>query len=271
MTPKEFLLRRIISAFDWLDRRRVVLPADLYIWRAGNAEHFAAKAPAKPAPSAAVSDYQKALDDAYSAWARDTADKLDKAKDTKDRDRIIAAALALLLVTLQKLGQDNLPDAVEYGLDGTETDDEIDALLEDAIAENDDYIAKSLIPDIGTKLRAGLIDLDALDVAGKLGAGAFLAGLQDLLGTVSARVSSYAGAWWALVNRVRGMVKGKSNAIYWYLDPAVKEHCPDCLEYGSEQGTKYESMADLLEKTGGLTPAHGVQCGGNCRCSLLLE
>lgn len=226
---------------------------------AGLARHWNADAfAAKPNPQQAVNKYQLELQKAYTNWYEDTADELAEA-DEDEQEEIWAAALLALLALLKKMGRDGLADAVELALGDEESFPELDDLLDDQVAENDKYLTKSLIPD----LRAlGLL---------VLGAGASAEAIGEALAGQTARVGSYSGEWWDAHQKALGEVaKKKGKAVLWFLDPNVKNHCSDCPQYGDDDGRYYSSMEVLLDSTGGATPANGVECGANCRCSLML-
>jgi len=85
---------------------------------------------------------------------------------------------------------------------------------------------------------------------------------------MQARVESYAGQAWATVNESVGEYARKNGlAVYWQRD-SLAEHCETCLEFGDRQ---YDSYDALLGETGGVIPADGTLCMGNCRCSLLVQ
>ena len=253
----------ILHTLDTLAARGVELPADLAVWRK-SAETFAdlrgkGKPGGRTKEVTAVNDYQKALEEAYAKWARETARDLANAKP-EDRDAILEAALLALLAILIALGHEYLPDAVDLGLDGTSPFADIYGELEDAMDENDAYLRDSLIPALRDKMQQGLSDEDILLA---LGTGAGAVALYGLLEGVTSRVAMYAGAFWGLLNKIRGMAADETGqAVTWNLDPRA-HHCPDCLQWGDHTYTSYEAM---LQETGGISPTDGTQCGDNDRC-----
>jgi len=233
------------------------------------AERFAdlrgvGKAGRRPKAIEAVNAYQKALESEYADWAEDLASQLADA-DEGDREALLAAALAALLLQLRAEGRKRITDAMMLALDGEPPTPEMLQALTDTIAENDRYLESSLIPAIRRKMEDALTDEDIL-TAIETGAGDDA--LLGWLGTMTARTALYAGAWWKLFNHIVGRKASENNReVIWYLDPSAK-HCHDCPSWGSPEGTHYESYEKMLEITGGMAPADGVECGGYCRCGL---
>src|SRR3990172_6775656 len=216
---------------------------------------------AKPKAVQAVNTYQTELSRIYSRWSDDLSAQLAEA-DPDERDDFLAAALAALLVSLRAEGRKRITDALMLALDGEPPTPEMLQELTDAISENDGYLADSLIPAIRAKIEAGLIDEDVLAALG-IGEGA--AAIGGILDTLGGRVAMYAGGWWALFNTIAGLgAKESGKPIRWARD-FLAHHCDTCLEFGD---TTYDSYDDLIAQTGGITPANGTDCGGNCRCSL---
>ena len=133
-----------------------------------------------------------------------------------------------------------------------------------AIRENEVYLMSSLIPAIGSKLRAGLMDADiitAMEQSRTMGAEA----IKSLLDTMKARTGSYSGNWWAIYNHTVG--KSATGKVAWYLDSQA-QHCEDCPRFGTVGGTVYDSYDAMLATTGGMEPNRGVACEPNCRCEV---
>lgn len=182
--------------------------------------------------------------------------------DPNQRDEIIAAALAALLVSLRAEGRKRITDAMMLALDDEPPTPEMLQELTDAITANDRYLADSLIPDIRRKVEAGLLDEDVI-TALEMGEGEKAIG--GILDTLDARVAMYAGGWWALFNIIMGLgAKEREMKVRWSRD-FMAHHCQTCLDFGD---TTYDSYDALLSETGGVTPGNGTDCGGNCRCSL---
>jgi len=134
------------------------------------------------------------------------------------------------------------------------------------VAANEGYLKDSLIPDLQAKIERALQDKDIL-LALATGVGA--EAIRGILGTVTARIGSYAGMWWGIHNNAVGTLAGiKGKPILWRLDPAVINHCATCLTYGDKT---YPSMKSMLSETGGISPSHGTICNGNDRCELILQ
>ena len=269
------LARAIVGAIDWLSSRRVRVPADLMAFKLANVQTFAAPDPApalrgpdtgrKPKAIAAVNAYQTELQDAYNEWADKLATDLDAADDS-DREKVIAAAVAALLLLLKRKGAESLPQAAALGF-GSATSDAAKALIAKQIAENESYLTDSLGPDLKARAMGAFEDDDIL---GAMEAGGGAAALAGLMKGATARVGSYAGQFWKAYNESVGEASqeagadGQPKRIRWVLD-AQADHCKDCIEFGD---TDYDSYQDLLDTTGGVTPASGVECGANCRCHL---
>ena len=134
------------------------------------------------------------------------------------------------------------------------------------MAANEGYLKDSLIPDLQAKIEKALQDKD-IQIALATGVGA--EAIRGILGTATARIGSYSGAWWSIHNNAVGaLAEMKGNQILWRLDPAVINHCATCLTYGDKT---YASMKSMLSETGGISPSHGTICNGNDRCELIMQ
>jgi hypothetical protein len=204
-----------------------------------------------------VNAYQRELSQTYQEWSDDLAADLEFA-DEDEREEIVAAALLLLGGRMSELGTDRIEEGMLLGLG----DADLSALLSDRIAfrqaENIRYINDSLLPDLSTGILAGLSD------PAVIGLGMF--GFSQLLKPKTARVEQYAGAMWGAIAEGVGEAsrQQEDGRVYWRLDPRA-EHCDDCLNYGEQEYASFESMTAM---TGGAMPGSGVQCDGNCRCTL---
>lgn len=242
----------IVRAIEYLYQHRQNLKADL---RGGG----------RGRPSRQISEvnrYQEALESEYEDWADETAEAIDEAADAEDQKKIIDERLAILLLLLIALGRKRIPQALALGLGGEAPTPDSFRRLADRLAENERYLAESLIPAIREKLGRALSDTD-IQLALATGVGAEV--IRAILQTIAARVSSYAGQWWDIFNVGRGLqalLVGKR--LRWNIDPQA-QHCVDCLEYGEKE---YDSFESLLLTTGGKYPSHGVACLTNCRCEL---
>ena len=216
-----------------------------------------------------VNAYQSELEQEYEDWADDTSDDLATAKaDGEEPTRlneIILAGLAVLLLALQNLGRNNIPDAIDLALGNEAPTPALLLEVAQAVMENEKYLVESLIPDLKSKIEKALSDRDIL-AAFAVGESEGREALRSILATVTARVGSYSGAYWGLFNRASGelgLILDKP--IRWNLDPSVKNHCRTCLDYGD---TTYVSWADMMAKTGGAYPTHLTICKSNDRCSI---
>ena len=231
-------------------------------------ESFAATGARPRKEVAAVNAYQAALESTYDEWAEDCAQQLAEA-DEEDRSELLLLLLLLLLGRLRKLGEEYLPGAVNAALGDTPPPADVWARLAAAIAQNDDYLENSLLPALRLKLEAALADSDVL-AAFRAGPAAAAAALRGALATFAARVTSYAGEFWKLVNFSRGAAAAaQKRPIRAFLD-AQAPHCDDCPQFHSEDGREYDSWDDYLAATGGRVPGQ-FQCAGNCRCWVEIE
>ena len=212
----------------------------------------------------AVNEYQEALEDEFSEWADDFADDLASAKDDDARKAVIVAGLLALLGILQVLGRKSLPEAIDIALGDEAPTPELLRIIADIVAENEAYLKDSFIPDLQAKIEKALQDKDILIA---LGAGVGAEAIRGILGTMTARIGSYATSHWALHNQAVGTVANlKGKPILWGLDKSVFLHCETCLQYGDKQ---YTSMEAMLLETGGIYPGSGLtKCRGNCRCEI---
>ena len=221
---------------------------------------------AKPKAVQAVNTYQTELSRIYSRWSDDLSAQLAEA-DPDERDDILAAALAALLVSLRAEGRKRITDAAILAWDDTAPTPEMLDELSEAIKSNDRYLSESLIPAIRSKSEAGLTDEDIL-LAIEAGEGDKVFG--SLLMTMAARVAAYSGAWWSIYNRILGdKIQEKGKKIIAYLDP-LAHHCSECPEFQSVDGRVYDSFDDYLSATGGRVPGE-FECRAWCRCWLAEE
>ena len=212
----------------------------------------------------AVNAYQEELESEYEDWADDFATDVADAKDDTERKSIIVAGLLALLGILQVLGRKSLPNAIDIALGDEAPTPELLRIIADIVAANEGYLKDSLIPDLQAKIEKALQDKD-IQIALATGVGA--EAIRGILGTVTARVGSYSGAWWSIHNNAVGaLAEMKGKQILWRLAPAVINHCATCLTYGDKT---YASMKSMLSETGGISPSHGTICNGNDRCELI--
>ncbi len=209
------------------------------------------------------SSYERELGALYEKWANKTAAELADA-DEDERDEIMAAALAALAASMTTLQRRGISEAMLRGLGATPPTPDLLRKMADLNDENERAILQSLSPAIRMKLQAAMMDEDvrmALDKGKSAGASA----LAGILAALGARVGLYGGVWWAANQLAVGTkLDIKQEPVAWIRDPQAK-HCDTCWQYGDRT---YDDMQALLEETGGITPAHGTLCGGNCRCEL---
>ncbi len=218
-----------------------------------------------PAEISAVNRYQRDLEEIYDDWADEAARKLAAEKDWDKRRTLLALLLGLLLTRLTDLGHTELPNAITVGLGGELARPELYHKIAEALQGNDSYLKNSLMPDIEARMGQALNDpaIQAAIAAGSTAAAAgALASQAKLLG---ARVAQFSGSWWALMNYAVGaQAVEQGKRIRWTRDAQAK-HCYTCLTYGERI---YNSFAEMLDITGGASPADGTECRGNCRCVL---
>lgn len=218
-----------------------------------------------PAEVSAVNRYQRDLEDAYDEWADDAAKQLASEPDPDKRYRLLALLIGLLLVRLTDIANAELPNALLIGLGGTAGNAAAYAKVAEVMAENESYLKNSLMPDIQTRMLNALADpaIQAAIAAGNTGAARDA--LRGQAALMSSRIAQYSGTWWALMNYAVGAQAAKvGKRIRWTRD-ASAIHCGDCLRYGEREYDSFEAMMDI---TGGISPADGTQCRGNCRCTL---
>lgn len=208
----------------------------------------------------ATNRYQEELERAWSGWADAAAGRLAGAESEAEFEETLEEEVAAIVALLVALGRGNLQDATALGLDGVPASPELLQELSGKMTENEEFLRSSLGPAVETRVRASVREDPMMrDDAASLAA---------LLGTFRARVSSYAGAFWALV--MRGLIDKLRQdpdlsivPVRWVLDERA-QHCPDCPRYAGA----YDNIDALLTATGGAVPTENVQCDGNCRCHL---
>ena len=134
-----------------------------------------------------------------------------------------------------------------------------EALQEIELQRN--HLINSFIP----AFREKVVSFLESDEAGGFELGALAVALTT---SFLSRIQSYAGGKWSLLNKLFGRkLDREQRRIYWARDFRA-DHCEDCLEFGERE---YASFQDLLNQTGGISPASGTACQSRCRCSLLGE
>ena len=203
---------------------------------------------------AAVNEYQRRLGLTYQEWADLAAGQLEDVPEDK-REETILALILLLRQMFQADGRRYITDGMHIGLGSMLPTPEIDQRLQIRLVENDEYIRTSLIPDVEARVRKAITSEEII------GAAAIATSLMAL----QARTELYAGSMWAMMQDAIGerSKQQEDNRVRWVLEP-LADHCEDCPRFAGE----YESYDAMLAATGGAIPGSGVQCNGNCRCSL---
>lgn len=204
--------------------------------------------------------YQVELRMLYAEWMDDLAIDLDEFDYVADD--IMESSLHRLESHLVTLSRQRIFEGYDLGYGAGEVDytPEVVADLASVMSFNEEYIEQSLIPDIRARIRQALRD-PKFTLLGT-------AFLIDQLSRMGARLEMYAGAEWKAISRgVGAYARARGLPVYWSRD-ARAEHCETCLDFGEKS---YASYDDLLAITGGILPADGTTCRGNCRCSLLVD
>ncbi|MHA2063208.1 MAG: hypothetical protein ACXABY_02385 [Candidatus Thorarchaeota archaeon] len=204
-----------------------------------------------------VNIYQGELGDMWAEFASDLASEVAGA------DPVVQLQIALSLVDefAEELIQTSRESIFEASAEGLPEPPGgiLLAVAGGRMARNEGFINESLTPDIKTRISRFFSDPLNIITA---------ASLILLLMPMQARVESYAGQAWAAINAATGEYARKiGSPVYWSRDAQAK-HCETCLAFGE---TEYASYDDLLIITGGIIPADGTVCRGNCRCSLLVD
>ena len=213
----------------------------------------------------ATNAYKRDIGSEYDKWSRKVARELSAATTEDERNEIIELALVLLFATMRDMGRKNISQGMFLGLGGYAPSPRLLEQIAQYIRENERYLEDGFMRDVETRLRNAARDTDVLEVG-------IVAILGMLIGA-RARAERYAGGMWAAINIAVGEVtkqqeeSGGDGRVFWELEPTA-EHCPDCLRCGDREYPSYDLM--LLE-TGNMAPGIGVQCDGNCRCSLKIQ
>lgn len=206
-----------------------------------------------------TNQYEAELIRIYERWTAETAKRFIRAANTAARNTVVEDALLELEEELVNAGRKGLLDAMQLGSGDNELSPRGYEKLAEAITENEQYIANSLMPAIRIRMQVALNDEQFLR-GGEVA-------IKGLLQSYNGRVGSYAGAYW------RAIFAGVGNAlsqeqdtrrVEWELDPAA-EHCDDCIRNAGI----YDSF-DALELGVGL-PGERVRCRANCRCIVKIE
>jgi hypothetical protein len=204
--------------------------------------------------------YQVELRMLYAEWIDDLT--IDLAEYDYVAPEIIAASLLRLQDRMILLSRQRIFEGYDLGYGAGDIDytSEVVTDLASVMASNEDYIEHSFISDLRRRITEVMQD-EKFRLLG-------LAFLVQRLAAMGARVEMYAGAEWKAINKgVGAYARSKNLPVYWMRDGQA-EHCESCLEFGDRE---YRSYDALLAETGGVLPADGTICRGNCRCSLLVK
>ena len=204
-----------------------------------------------------VNEYQGELGDMWEEFAGAVAAAIMLADDSATQSEIAFSMVDQFADDMSFLGREYIFDGAVEGLQSE--DSALLYLAGGRMAKNEGFINSSLVPSI--RDRIALFFADPENIISTVALVALLMPLQ-------ARVESYAGQAWATVNESVGEYARKNSLpVYWQRDE-LADHCDSCLEFGARE---YASFNALLAETGGVLPADGTLCMGNCRCSLLVQ
>lgn len=206
-----------------------------------------------------VNEYQEELGEMWEDFAVAVAESVEQVDDSDLRTAITLAMVDQFAEDMTLLGREYIFDGVAEGLKRTDPDASLLSIAGMRMATNEGFVNDSLTPDIRERLTTFFSDPANVVTS---------AAVVAMLLPMQARVESYAGSAWAAINEATGEYARKINSpVYWGRDERA-DHCASCLDFGARE---YESYDALLAETGGATPADGVLCLGNCRCSLLIR
>ncbi len=247
---------RRVKAYS--DGRVTVIDLPRSDWRvlSTKVEHVKSSAPSTRHPlknRKALTTYTAKLRRLFDEWSKQAAEDLEEAEED-DRERLLAALLALLAMRLKAAGQSGLREAFELGLGGELADPEDWEALQAAILSNDHYIDDSLVADVRERF------LKDAETAG------FVWDLDTLIATLGAlawRTALYGGAFWAALARGLGVgLRRRGNPVRRFLDPRA-DHCATCPPKEAE----YLDWNDMVARAG--IPGDGSDaCDGRCRCGV---
>ena len=206
-----------------------------------------------------VNEYQGELGDLWEEFAAAAAIAVMQVDDSAMQTEIALSMVSQFADDMAFLGREYIFDGAVEGLADTEPDGSLLAIAGMRMATNEGFITESLVPSIRERLTTFFSDPANVITS---------VALVALLMPMQARVESYAGQAWAAINEATGEYARKNNlSVYWQRDE-LAEHCETCLVFGART---YASYDILLAETGGVLPADGTICRGNCRCSLLVD
>lgn len=206
-----------------------------------------------------VNEYQGELGDLWEEFAAAVAVAIMQVDDSTMQTEIALSMVSQFADDMAFLGREYIFDGAVEGLADTEPDGSLLAIAGMRMATNEGFIDQSLVPSIKDRLTTFFSDPKNVITS---------VAIVAMLMPMQARVESYAGQAWAAINEATGEYARKNNlSVYWQRD-ALADHCNTCLVFGDRT---YASYDILLAETGGVLPADGTICRGNCRCSLLVD
>ncbi|MHA2062952.1 MAG: hypothetical protein ACXABY_01080 [Candidatus Thorarchaeota archaeon] len=226
-------------------------------------KNFAALRRRKPHGNAAweeiVNTYQQELGGMWTEFVSDLASEVYAFEDPDIQIQIAYSLIDEFADELTAISRESIYDASAEGLKQVAPAGVLLSVAGSRMARNEEFIYDSLTPGIKQRISEFFSDPANIITAGAL---------ILLLAPMQARVESYAGQAWAAINQATGEYARVINSpVYWARDGRA-EHCETCIAFGERE---YDSFDDLLAITGGILPADGTACHGNCRCSLLVQ
>ncbi len=205
-----------------------------------------------PDPSV-IEGVQRELEAYYQEWVSGLSDDLARAKSDQRND-VLAGALAALALWLKG----RLRDAyyAQWDVWANDRSDEALAEIDAALAEANQFVDGSLIPDIQHAVEAGLTTYAAGQLLGPLAEN-----LRTSLGAFLSRVGMYAGGVWALIDLARRWVLRGNDPLCRWAGPTDERECDGCRQQMSAG-----------ERRLSRTPKIGTQqCLSNCRHHLEIK
>jgi AcrR family transcriptional regulator len=206
-----------------------------------------------------TNEYQAALEDAYQSWARWLIRQLNDAADDADRKQQIATSADGLLKTLQRIGNEHLPYAVNaIGVAEYAPSPDAWRMIAQAIeSQNADFEAR-LIPYVIDTLQRGIDEQTDLRAVAE---------------SLTPRVAFYAGNLWVVIQKLVGdfaqQAATRDDLIYRcrWVRTQDDASCQSCIEFECE----YDSYEAMLQATNQCVPGYFEtspyrSCFWNCRC-----
>jgi len=237
-------------------------------------EAFARKEPSLSQYRSATDAYKEDLRRTYEDWLLELEQSIKSAKTAEDLREKWDDALVIGLLAMKRLGWAALPVAFAIGYRSDAFSPGARVELAAEIASNDHYLETNLWPRIRTRL-----SLQELEEIRRLYATGRDEDAHDLLWGalfgIRANAGQYSGAFWrviwaASILRVEEASDpdlggpgtpwpGIPERVRWIRD-ALAEHCETCMLFGDRE---YDSIEELLARTGGVLPGQGTECNGN--------